>query len=325
MYWPTGTDGLALSRLSHEINSFAQYTNDLVNSVRPAVDAAIVSMSECVQSIWPEASVVCFGSFANGLWLPSSDIDVVIMGIPNEDINSKTSSKFLLGIKEQPWIQSIDVVRSAKVPVAKLVLLDSDLRMDISIENVHTRLGIEASHVVRDYVDAIPTLYPMIIVLKQFLREKGLNIAFTGGLSSYCVALMAAFFIQREGQVEAPLSEVGQLLLNFLEYYSMVFDYRTMGISLKPEAFGEYMLAAHLTMTNGVPLMPKLVIDDPVYLDGQHNAAAGAFAIARVIAAFENAFYAVSFHRATKFTPTPLCQMLHWTGHSASLQSTPPS
>lgn len=309
------------------MTSYCTYTSEIVASLQKSINEAIAHISTCVQTIWPEATVTCFGSFASGLWLPSSDVDVVVMGLSNEN-DPDVKTRFVLGIKElqqiasrlrkQKWVQRIDVVGSAKVPVAKLVLAENDLRVDISIENLHTRHGIEASDMVREYVTAMPILHSLIIVVKQLLREKGLNNAFTGGLSSYAVALMALYLIERQGMTEESGPEaLGQLLMEFLEFYGMTFSYATTGISLKPEAFGEYFLASHLLLSNGVALMPQLVLDDPVYLDGQHNAAAGAFGIARVIAAFENSFYAISFHRPSKFTPTPLCQLLHWSGHTS--------
>ncbi|KAJ0407808.1 hypothetical protein ATCC90586_006284 [Pythium insidiosum] len=190
--------------LGHEIIEYCDYTQRVIANQQAAMEDAIWNISICVQSIWPEAMVTCFGSFATGLWLPSSDVDVVVMNIPHTFSDSSPDKRpFVRGIDEleqiaaqvrqQPWVKRIEVVASAKVPVAKLVLAEGDLRVDISIENMHTQLGIEASALVRDYITAIPVLHPLIMVLKQLLREKGLNNAFTGGLSSYCIALMAFY------------------------------------------------------------------------------------------------------------------------------------
>lgn len=320
------SDVLHMRRLGNEMASYCAYTSATVAGLQKAIDAAVAHIAACVRALWPEASVACFGSFASGLWLPSSDVDVVVLGLSSEN-DPDVKTRFVVGkqelqqiaarLRKQNWVQRIDVVSSAKVPVAKLVLAESALRVDISIENVHTRSGIAASDLVREYVTAMPVLHSLIVVVKQLLREKGLNSAFTGGLSSYAVALMAVYIIERqEMTASAGDAALGRLLLDFLEFYGMTFEYATTGISLKPEAFGEYFLAPHLLLSNGVALMPQLVLDDPVHPDGQHNAAAGAFAIARVIAAFENAFYALSFHRPSRFAPTPLCQVLHRSGHA---------
>jgi non-canonical poly(A) RNA polymerase PAPD5/7 len=316
------------TRLGQEMLQYCDYTARVMETLHVAIDDAVWGMTECVQAIWPEASVTCFGSYASGLWLPSSDVDVVVMGIPQLATSHKAThtnrkhKRFVLGVyeleliadalRQQPWVQAIEVVASAKVPVAKLVLAHAnDLRVDISIEDAHTRRGMDASALVREYITAVPILYPLILVVKQFLREKGLNSAFTGGLSSYCVALMAVYLVEKQHATAYVGADVGQLLLDFVEFYGTMFSYGTTGISLKPDAFGEYYLGASFLVGTA---MPQLVIDDPVYEDGAHNAAAGAFAIARVVAAFENAFYAVSFHHASRFTPSPLSQLLHWSG-----------
>ncbi|CAI5724248.1 unnamed protein product [Peronospora effusa] len=347
-------------RVGEEMLRYCAYTQKVVDAARQHIDAAIAHISEGVRKIWPHASVVCFGSYSTGLWLPSSDVDVVVMGLSNAEDQDVPTRFVPDGVKEleklarqlrpqKSWVQRVDVVRGAKVPVAKLSLRRGSqkegensvlLRVDISIENVQTCNGMEASKLVRQYVNDLPRLKPLLMVLRQILREKALNSAYTGGLSSYAVTLLAVFImeIQRHqepesdseneckenGRREKDTSEnrearkLGQLLLDFLDYYGTSFDYFTTGLSLKPEAFGAYPLAAHLSITNGMPLMPQLVIDDPVYKNGQHNAAAGTFALARVVAALEDGYFALWYHRPTQFAPTPLCQLLHWSGHHVS-------
>lgn len=318
-------------RLGTELAQYAAYTQRVVTAARGPIDAAIDHIARCVTAIWPQATVTRFGSFATGLWLPSSDVDVVVLGVLDVVDSADAIADGVAALEaiarglrgQRDWVKRIDVVRGAKVPVAKLELQARGLHVDISIENGHTHRGIEASTLVRRYVRELPLLRPLVLALKQFLREKALNDAFTGGLSSYAVTLLAVFLLEHEptDAMDQPVkdedakgsgTELGRALLDFLEFYGLGFCYATTGISLRPEAFGEYLLAPLMA---GLPMMPQLVIDDPVYSNGQHNAAAGAFAIARVIAALENAHYALRFHRPTRFTPSPLCQLLHWSGH----------
>lgn len=40
--------------------------------------AATERVAEVIQAIWPEAAVQVFGSFATGLYLPTSDMDLVV-------------------------------------------------------------------------------------------------------------------------------------------------------------------------------------------------------------------------------------------------------
>ncbi|OWZ23425.1 hypothetical protein PHMEG_0001697 [Phytophthora megakarya] len=291
-------------RVGEEMQRYCSYTERVVDAARQHIDAAIAHIAEGVHKIWPHASVTCFGSYSTGLWLPSSDVDVVVMGLSNAEDRDVPTRFVPDGVKEleqlarhlrpqKSWVQRVDVVRGAKVPVAKVILRRGSqregdnsalLRVDISIENVQTSHGMEASKLVR-----------------QYRHQEDENDKTD----------------EDEATEEQETRKLGQLLLDFLEYYGTSFDYYTTGLSLKPEAFGAYPLAAHLSIANGLPLMPQLVIDDPVYKNGQHNAAAGAFALARVVAALENGYFALWYHRPTQFTPTPLSQLLHWSGHNA--------
>ncbi|EGZ24402.1 hypothetical protein PHYSODRAFT_349922 [Phytophthora sojae] len=297
-------------RVGEEMARYCAYTQRVVDAARQHIDAAIAHIADGVRKIWPHASVMCFGSYSTGLWLPSSDVDVVVMGLSNSEDRDVPTRFVPDGVKEleqlarqlrpqRSWVQRVDVVRGAKVPVAKLILRrgsqkDGDdaalLRVDISIENLQTSHGMEASKLVRQY---------------RHQEEEDEEVEGVRGEG------------ENETAEQREAMKLGQLLLDFLEYYGTSFDYFTTGISLKPEAFGAYPLAAHLSIANGLPLMPQLVIDDPVYKNGQHNAAAGAFALARVVAALENGYFALWFHRPTQFAPTPLCQLLHWSGHQA--------
>lgn len=50
--------------------------------------AAVDRVQAVVRAIWPEAELQVFGSFATGLYLPTSDVDAVIMHSGCADIPS---------------------------------------------------------------------------------------------------------------------------------------------------------------------------------------------------------------------------------------------
>ena len=56
----------------------------------------------------------------------------------------------------------------------------------------------------------LPMVRPLVLVLKQFLLDRGLLTAYTGGLSSYCLFLMVARYCQEQ----APTwNDCGSLLM----------------------------------------------------------------------------------------------------------------
>ena len=79
-----------------------------------------------------------------------------------------------------------------------------------------------------------PSLTPLVLLLKQFLYERGLNNTYTGGLSSYCLTLMIVSFLQLNTPEKPKKKGMnwGKDLLNFLHYFGTKFDFDTTGISL---------------------------------------------------------------------------------------------
>ncbi len=65
--------------------------------------------------------------------------------------------------------------------------------------------GAAAVDYVRRQVVSVPPLRPLCLVVKAFLRERGVNEVFTGGLSSYAVVNMVMAHLQQEGYTPAPL------------------------------------------------------------------------------------------------------------------------
>ncbi|KAF2072699.1 hypothetical protein CYY_005979 [Polysphondylium violaceum] len=156
-----------------------------------------------VKKLWPNADLDIYGSFMTGLWLPSSDIDIVVNYGKNMSIKPK-NAQFLLKVLEKQIrtdlnnsILTMLCIPSAKIPVIKLVTKEN-IAVDISFResptSVHT--GIAARDLVAENVKEVMGLYPLAIVLKWFLRERGLNNTYTGGLSSYCLVLMLISFLK---------------------------------------------------------------------------------------------------------------------------------
>lgn len=117
------------------------------------------------------------------------------------------------------------------MPVIKVATKDTRARtmqLDISFDSSEHH-GLEAIVMVNQIVEELPMIRPLVLVLKQFLLDRGLLTAYTGGLSSYCLFLMAARYLQ-----EQPTSwgDVGSLLVGFLDFYGNCFDPRMTGISV---------------------------------------------------------------------------------------------
>ncbi|POI26778.1 hypothetical protein CIB84_009471, partial [Bambusicola thoracicus] len=219
-----------------------------------------------IKDLWPTADVQIFGSFSTGLYLPTSDIDLVVFGKwerPPLQLLEQALRKHNVA---EPY--SIKVLDKATVPIIKLTDQETEVKVDISF-NVET--GVKAARFIKEYMKTYfalqkYTLLPyLILVLKQFLLQRDLNEVFTGGISSYSLILMAISFLQLHPRIDARRADenLGMLLIEFFELYGRNFNYLKTGIRIKNG--GAYIAKEEImkVMTNGYrPSM--LCIEDPL-------------------------------------------------------------
>ncbi|XP_066539579.1 terminal nucleotidyltransferase 4A-like isoform X2 [Hoplias malabaricus] len=248
----------AINGLHEEIVDFYDFM-----SPRPEEEAMrrdVVNRIETViKSLWPTANVQIFGSFSYGLYLPTSDIDLVVFGKwerpPLQQLDQALRKQ---NIAEPRFIKILD---KATVPIIKLTDRETDVKVDISF-NVET--GVKAARFIKEHLKKYSVLPYLIFVLKQFLLQRDLNEAFTGGLSSYCLILMAISFLQLHPRIDCRSSNInlGILLIEFFELYGRNFNYLKTGIRVKNG--GAYMAKEEMmkAMTNGYR-PSTLCIEDP--------------------------------------------------------------
>jgi non-canonical poly(A) RNA polymerase PAPD5/7 len=184
-------------RLHDDILEYAQHTRATVEAMGVHIEHMIACVRRLVLSLWPASTMEPFGSYATGIWLPSSDVDLVILGvveIHDRSLTVKSLQKLARALASQPWVESLVVLETAKIPVLKLVTAPSAVPIDITFESSATHSGLLARDLIKRYADDMPELYPLAVVFKQLLRERDLNDAYTGGLSSYSVVLMIIHF-----------------------------------------------------------------------------------------------------------------------------------
>lgn len=108
----------------------------------------------------------------------------------------KNLRRLAKALEAQSWVHSLLLLDTAKIPVLKLVSADTRVPIDITFESSSTHSGLIARDLIKRYAEELPELYPLAVVFKQLLRERDLNDAYTGGLSSYSIVLMIVHFAQ---------------------------------------------------------------------------------------------------------------------------------
>uniref|UniRef100_A0A3Q4GFL4 Terminal nucleotidyltransferase 4A n=1 Tax=Neolamprologus brichardi TaxID=32507 RepID=A0A3Q4GFL4_NEOBR len=241
-----------------------------------------------IKELWPTVDVQIYGSFSTGLYLPTSDIDLMVTGKwerpPLQELEQA------LRKHEVADPNSIKVLDKATVPIIKLTDQRTDVKVDISF-NVET--GVKAASFIKGYMKKYPVLPYLIFVLKQFLLQRDLNEVFTGGISSYSLILMVISFLQLHPRIDPtnPSENLGVLLIEFFELYGRNFNYLKTGIRIKNG--GAYIAKEEIMkgMTNGYrPSM--LYIEDPL-LPG-NDVGRGSYGAMQVKEVFNYAFIVLS-------------------------------
>ncbi|KAM9851970.1 terminal nucleotidyltransferase 4A-like [Aulostomus maculatus] len=256
--WKTRRYSPGVNGLHEEIVDFFNFM-----SPRPEEEAmrrdVVNRIESVIKDLWPTARVEIFGSFSTGLYLPTSDIDLVVFGKwdhpPLQELEQALKRRNVSG----PY--PIKVLDKATVPIIKLTDHETQVKVDISF-NVET--AVKAAQFIKSYLKKYTVLPPLIFVLKQFLLQRDLNEVFTGGISSYSLILMAISFLQLHPRIDTRRANInlGILLIEFFELYGRDFNYMKTGIRVNGGAYlsKEDMLKA---MANGNrPSM--LCIEDPV-------------------------------------------------------------
>jgi len=217
-------------------------------------------IESCIKCIWPAAQVHIFGSFKTGLYLPTSDIDLVVVG-RWETLPLRTLERALLDRKIADPV-TLKVLDKASVPIIKLTDRDTKVKVDISFNMAN---GLKSVELVKMYKKQFPALQKLICVLKQFLLQRDLNEVFTGGLSSYCLILMVVSFLQLHPRTDSadPAANLGVLLMEFFELYGRNFNYLTTAIRIRGD--GSYISKEEVQVDMPPGHRPSLLcIEDPL-------------------------------------------------------------
>ncbi|XP_068117885.1 LOW QUALITY PROTEIN: terminal nucleotidyltransferase 4B [Hyperolius riggenbachi] len=285
--WKTRNYSDEVIGLHEEIIDFYKYMSPRPEEEKMRMEV-VNRIENVIKELWPSADVQIFGSFKTGLYLPTSDIDLVVFG-KWENLPLWTLEEALRKHKVADE-NSVKVLDKATVPIIKLMDSYTEVKVDISF-NVQN--GVKAAQLIKDFIKKYPVLPYLVLVLKQFLLQRDLNEVFTGGIGSYSLFLMAVSFLQLHPREDAcsPDANYGVLLIEFFELYGRHFNYLKTGIRIKDG--GSYVAKDEVqkSMLDGYrPSM--LYIEDP--LQPGNDVGRSSYGAMQVKQAFEYAYVVLS-------------------------------
>ena len=282
--------------LDEEIKDFYDYIKPRPCEKRMRAEV-IDRVKKIITSRWSQAQVYEFGSYCTDLFLPTSDIDLVVFG---EWVRLPLFSLEEEFVKSDIAVEgSILVLDKTAVPIIKFIDKATEVKVDISFNQMG---GIKSAQMILRFIQQYPLLPPLAMVIKQFLTQRQLNEVYYGGINSYSLLLMIVSFLQLHPRKQATDSNanLGVLLIEFFELYGRNFNYMKVGISVLN---GGCYFPKEALSTNGVSEVGLLYIQDPLN-DGE-NASRGCYGIQQVKQSFEHAFNRLHIAVLTREKPTP--------------------
>lgn len=240
-----------------------------------------------IKYVWPHCNPEVFGSVRTGLYLPTSDVDVVIFDskVKTPQMGLYALAKALL---QRNVGEKIQVIAKARVPIVKLIEKQSGIAFDISF-NVEN--GPKAAEFIKDAVRKMPPLKPLCMILKIFLQQRELNEVYLGGIGSYALLTMIIAHLKiswrgKSGTTGSSESNLGILLVSFFDLYGRKLNIKEVGISCNIE--GTFFLKSTKRFGNDERQQLVISIEDPQ--SPENDIGRGSFNFYKVKSAFGMAY-----------------------------------
>ena len=114
------------TKLHEEVVSYANRNLAACESSHTEVNQIMIRMRNIVDKLWSGARPEMYGSRSTGLYLATSDVDVVLTGLPmpTSPSDAKRSvpeklTRLHAELEKEEWVKSTHLVLSARIPVLK--------------------------------------------------------------------------------------------------------------------------------------------------------------------------------------------------------------
>lgn len=275
--------------LTMEMKDFVGYISPSSHEIHER-NKVVNRLKKLIKSFWPETEAHVFGSCATDLYLPGSDIDMVIVSSSGDYEERSRLYQLSSYLRSQQLAKNMEVIAKAKVPIIKFIDPQTGIHIDISFEKTN---GIIAAKKIRKWLEDTPGLRELVLIVKQFLRSRKLNNVHVGGLGGYATIILCYHFLKLHPRIAtdtmSTLDNLGSLLIEFFELYGRNFAYDDLIIALDAETDApKYLKKAFHSALNTSRNSFAIVIQDPS--DPFNNITRSSFNLRDLKKAFNGAF-----------------------------------
>lgn len=215
-----------------------------------------------------------FGSFSNGFKTGTSDLDVVFIGSSADNETAVSILGRVCAELAELGFENITKIFQASVPLLKLTDMKAEMEVDFCINN---ELGVRNSLLLNTYCKIDTRVLRLGRVVKDWAKKHELVGTADGCLNSYAYMLLVIFFLQSVQPPVVPnlqalecesvcvidrkwgnedswetrfcnnfdvipessnTSSIGELLVQFLHFYTREFDWRSNAVCMRLQKAG---------------------------------------------------------------------------------------
>ncbi|CAC9698950.1 nucleotidyltransferase, putative [Plasmodium sp. DRC-Itaito] len=184
---------------------------------------SLIKLELLVKSLFPQSKIEVFGSYTSGLSLPSSDIDVCIMNIKENDLDCLYILGY--GLIKLNIACDIRIIKDARVKILKYIDKELGVQIDICINQKSSK---QTTDFIIKQMKKYIYLRPLVLLLKFFLNSRNLNETYIGGIGSFLLSCMVLHFLQMHTSTfdknHFNNTYLIKLLIEFFYFYSI--DYK---------------------------------------------------------------------------------------------------
>ncbi|KAI6182407.1 PAP-associated domain-containing protein [Aphelenchoides bicaudatus] len=267
------------------------------------------------------------GSTLNGFGSGSSDMDLCLM-VTSRELDQRIDAVLVLStvmthLKNLPLIENMEII-SAKVPILRATFKPPFDKIVVDL-NANNAVAIRNTHLLCFYSGFDWRVRPLVCVIKEWAKRRGINSANHSSLTSYSLVLMAIHYLQcgvkvpilpslqhlyhnrfnakldvRNLDISYPLEQIrgwehgknpmslSELLKGFFHYYAHEFDFDNSAISVRlGRVVGRaFVVSQHRNQYHALAQWRCICIEEPFTLSN----AAHAVYDERIFEAIKNSF-----------------------------------
>jgi len=296
--------------LDEEISTFMRYMEPTSQEVRMRMDL-VQRFKKLVASFNVNASIRPVGSYVTGLYLPTSDIDMVVTFQPSG--YPVRLSTLMWEIRGSGFASKVDDVSHASIPLIRITDKITGIQIDLTAADTHS---VKATEAVQKWLELNSPVRPLHFVVKMLLSIRRCGTTYTGGINSYVLFWMIVAWVELEMPKKRPVAnldddlsflenlsmskevatsssgaerlDLGELLIKFLRFYAK-FDCETNAIKIEPRP--AYCTKSYLYSRYSTPRY-LLSIYDPAntFIDMGSKA----YGIKHIQASFKSAYWSLA-------------------------------